>query len=682
MVTSARPRGAGRALGVGRVLAGWLVLLGWGTWVWAGKPSANGPPGEGAAAAPPLEAAERLLWQEIPTVVSASRREEPATRAPNAVAVITAQDIHESGMMTLGDLLRLAPGVDVGRISNWRYAVGVRGLYGAWANHTLVLMDGRTLYDPVFGGVRWDAVPVLLEDIERIEVVSGPGGAAWGANATGGVINIITKKPAETPGLFLSQTLTSRLDSVTHLRWGLSEGPLDLRLSAGYDSLPELGVRHGPGNHDFARIPRVNVRSTWHFDDRRWLDVDAGYLDSVVGSEAATDGSRWFPQVSFLRLRYTWQRAPEDTWSIQYFLNRATVDQSRGGLWTRTTQHDVEAVRTQRLGRRHTLTWGGNVRVDLLTNGDPFLPGQTGYRFDNHRSHNHQGGLFLQDRWALAEDWTAIVGVRADRNSYTGWEWSGRGSVLYHPVPEHTFRVSVARGFRMPSLAHRTQEIRVGALPFPPNTFALRILGNEDLNASYVKAYEFGYIYQKGPVRADVEFFWNNYRGLIQTIPRTGPGVFPAVFRLGNGLDGDLYGFELTGAWQATERLRLDGFYVWEQWVQSGTRTFWRRGLTTTGGLTPPQQRLGLGARFAPCPDLVLHGRMWWVDEVHGDGGRRIPPYARFDFNVTRKLGEKSEVAVGVLNAFDPRHPEADLVGSPLLEVGERTWYVRFQTRF
>ncbi len=624
-------------------------------------------------------APELLLWEEIPTVVSASRREEPISRAPNAVSLVTADQIHRSGLLTLGELLRLAPGVDVGRISNWRHAIGVRGLHGLFTNHTLVLMDGRTVYDPIFGGGRWDGLPVLVEDIERIEVVRGPGGAVWGANAANGVINIITKKPGATPGLFLSQTVSSRLDSITHLRYGHVGENLDLRLSAGYEHLPEIGVRHGEGNHDFVRLARTHLRTTYRFDDERRLDVDAGYVDGQLGSEPGTSDDRWFPQTEFVQLRYTWEAAPDDAWYLQYFLNRITLDRSDGGNWTRATQHDVEAVRTQPAGDRHTLTYGGNLRVDKLTSGDPFGPNDVGIRFDNERTHNHQAGLFFQDRWAPAETWAFTLGARADRNSYTGWEWAGRAAALYMPAPEHTVRLAVARAFRTPSLGHRTTNIRTGPVPFPPGTFAFRLLGSEDLNASYIKAYEFGYTYEAKAVRLGAEFFWNNYRGLAQTVAQTPPGAFPVVHQHENSGDGDLYGFELTGRWQATKRLALDAAYVWEQWVQHGTRTYTEPALVETSLMAPPQQRVTLGSSYALLDGLTLNGWMTWVDEVHGQNAVRIAPYSRFDFNAVADLGHEAALTVGVQNAFDSRHAEAVGSGLPLMEVGERTWYVRFQ---
>ncbi|HUU11674.1 MAG TPA: TonB-dependent receptor, partial [Phycisphaerae bacterium] len=418
----------------------------------AGEEPAPEKPPAGQAGGGLEKAPELLLWQEIPTVISASRHEEPASRAPNAVSIITREQIHASGMMSLGDLLRLAVGVDVGQIDAWNYAIGVRGLHGRWSNNTLVLMDGRSIYDPMFGGVMWGTQPVLLEDIERIEVVRGPGGAAWGANAANGVINIITKKPGETPGGFLSQTLTSRLDSLTYMRYGLTAGKLDLRLSAGYDSMPEIGVREGPGNHDFLRLPRANLRSTYHFDEERSLDIDAGYVDGVLGNVEGPPGTfagaRWFPQSHYLRTRFTHQKAPDDLWYVQYFLNRDTLDLSQGGPWIRYTQHDVEVQRVQPAGDRHVLTYGGNLRLDYLDNHGPsVLTGPAVIQFDNRSTRNVQTGLFVQDHIRLNDQWSVVAGARADRNSYTGWEWAGRGSLLYHPVQEHTFRVSAARAF-------------------------------------------------------------------------------------------------------------------------------------------------------------------------------------------------------------------------------------------
>ena len=677
-------------------LAVWLVVVA----AVAGAAAAEAPPApppeaplEASAGAPAKDkprgselAPELLLWEEIPMVVSASRREEPASRAPNAVSIITHEQIHASGMMALGDLLRLAVGVDVAQIDNANYAVGVRGLSGRWENSTLVLMDGRTLYSPIWGGASWASQPILVEDIERIEVVRGPGGAAWGANAANGVINIITKKPGDTPGFFLSQTLTNRLDSLTEMRYGLTAGPLDLRLSAGYDSLPEIRMPDGPDNHDFVRMPRVSLRSTYHFDKQNSLDVDAGYVDGVWGNVRRTDGqfaaARWFPQSHFLRTRFTHQEAPDDLWYVQYYMNRDILTESQGG-WIRYTQHDVEVQRVQPAGDRHVLTYGGNLRLDYLDNGDPGFPAATGgVRFDNRETRNVQAGLFLQDHIQLSDQWSVVAGVRGDRNSYTGWEWAGRGTLLYHPVAEHTFRLSAARAFRTPTLLDRAFDARAMPLPFPLPPFGLLLQGNPDIESSYVQAYEFGYAYEKKNLRLGADFFWNDYRGISAPVLLSAPGALPIVTMFDNSIDGDLYGVELSGQWQATRRLRLDASYVWEQWVQRGTRSATSPALEASGRLSPPQQKVGLGARYEPAAGLFLNGRMWWVDASGTSNGTPVPPYARFDFTVSKELGKHCEVSVGVLNAFDPRHLEGGESSQRVVESGERMWFVRFQASF
>jgi len=683
-------------------LVAWLTVL---AAVSAVAVAAEAPPEEPAATPAEADAAapakdkprstdlapELLLWQDIPMVVSASRREEPASRAPNAVSIITREQIHESGMTTLGDLLRMAVGVDVAQIDGGNHAIGVRGMHGKWANSTLVLMDGRSLYNPVWGGVSWAWQPILIDDIERIEVVRGPGGAAWGANAANGVINIITRKPGDTPGFFLSQTLTNRLDSLTEMRYGLTAGQLDLRLSAGYDSLPEIGVTQGPDNHDFVRLPRANVRSTYHFDKERSLDVDAGYVDGVSGAVAEDPaltgavyaGARWFPQSHFLRVRLTEQKAPDDLWYVQYFLNQETWSQSDAGIWVRYQQHDVEAQRVQRVGDRHVLTYGGNLRADIMTHDTPppAAAGVHGIRFDGDGVRDYQAGLFLQDRYELSDQWTLIGGARADRNAYTGWEWSGRGTVLYHPVAEHTFRLSAARAFRAPTLKERDINIRGVPLPFPLPPFGLISSGSDDVDASYVNAYEFGYTYEKKSLRLNAEFYWNDYSGIASTVNQTAPGAVPRISMYENAIDGDLYGLELSGEWKATKTLRLDASYVWEQWVQDGTRSWYDPPLWQTDMSVPPQQKVGLGARYEPVAGLFLNARMWWVDEVR-TMSTTVPPWTRFDFSVTKKLGKHCEVSAGVLNAFESRHLEMTTFGQQAVEVGERMWFIRFQASF
>jgi iron complex outermembrane receptor protein len=394
-------------------------------------------------------------------------------------------------------------------------------------------------------------------------------------------------------------------------------------------------------------------------------------------------GSGWFPQSHYLRTRFTHQQAPDDLWYVQYYMNRDTLDLSGGGPWIRYTQHDIEVQRVQPAGDRHVLTYGGNLRLDYLDNHGPdVLTGPAVIQFDNQSTRNVQEGLFIQDHIKLNDQWSVVAGVRADHNSYTGWEWSGRGSLLYNPVQEHTFRLSAARGFRTPTLNDRAIDIRGGRLPFPLPPYAFLLRGNPDAEATYVNAYEFGYAYEKKTVRLGADFFWNDYSGISAPVYQTAPGALPAIQMYENSIDGHLYGVELSGRWQATRRLRLDGSYVWEQWVQEGRRSWTVPSLSSTDRISPPQQKAGLGAEYEPINGLLLNSHMFWVAEAGLPNGKPVPAYARFDFTVTKKLGDRSEISAGVLNAFDPLHPEGGTITQRNTEVGDRTWFIRFQTRF
>ena len=173
------------------------------------------------------------LAQEL-EVVSASRTSHSVSKTSVPVSVITAEDIHYSGLTHIPDILRFFLGVDVIQNNRNLYAVGVRGQHEITSDRTLVLINGRACNSPGLGGMEWETLPVMIEDIERIEIARGPGGAAWGANALTGVINIITKKPQDVPGVFVSTTSSEYGDTLTHVRYGYTKDPWSFRISTGY----------------------------------------------------------------------------------------------------------------------------------------------------------------------------------------------------------------------------------------------------------------------------------------------------------------------------------------------------------------------------------------------------------------------------------------------------------------
>ncbi len=253
-------------------------------------------------------------------IVSASRQEQKLSELSVPVSVITAEDIHYSGLTDIPEILQISPGVDMLKISRFRYAVGVRGLHEFTSDRTLVLINGRSTESALFGGTSWETLPIQMEDIERIEVVRGPGGAAWGANAFNGVINIITKKPEDVLGGFASTTITEFGDSYTHLRVADKKDKWSWRVSAGYEDL-ESSDDAGAGRYasnttatvnalmgfssftanDFARSWRFDSEAIYRPSDETKLSFGTGYSHSVLGDWEFggyyPGGNGWYEEV-------------------------------------------------------------------------------------------------------------------------------------------------------------------------------------------------------------------------------------------------------------------------------------------------------------------------------------------------------------------------------------------------
>ncbi|MFA6186068.1 MAG: TonB-dependent receptor plug domain-containing protein, partial [Phycisphaerae bacterium] len=240
---------------------------------------------------------------EVPVITSASRQPQKMGQSSAFVSVITAEDIHYSGLTSIPEILQFTPGVDVRKFDRRRYGVGVRGLFSRTSDRTLVLVNGRYANDSVFGSPDWAALPVLIEDIERIEVVHGPSGASWGANAATGVINIITKKPKDVLGGFASTTISQFGDSYTHLRMAEKKDAWSWRVSAGYEDLKDsdqagagkyrsgqpslnglMGFPDSFAANDFMRSWRFDSEAEYQVSEETKLSFGVGHSNFEAGS--------------------------------------------------------------------------------------------------------------------------------------------------------------------------------------------------------------------------------------------------------------------------------------------------------------------------------------------------------------------------------------------------------------
>jgi iron complex outermembrane recepter protein len=485
-------------------------------------------------------------------VTSVSRQETRLGSAPAAVYVITASDIARSGAGTLPEVLRLAPNLQVARRDASGYAISARGFSTALSNKMLVLIDGRSVYSPLFSGVFWESQDVDLADVERIEVISGPGGTVWGANAVNGVINIITRKAAETQG-------------------GLLQG------AAGQHAAGAM-VRRGARLSDrvswraYAKIARQDDTRPQNRDDRIGqrtsqvgfrLDADAGKHALTVSGDAYEGRSGQWRQADLvtsganLMGRYSARLASGGEIKVQAYLDQARRDQPAGRQ--RLDTLDFELQHTLHLGERHQLAWGGGYRysMDQIQSKGVLV-------FSPPERHLRWANVFAQDEFALTARLRATVGAKLERNSYTGVEVLPSARVAWDLSPERLVWAAASRAVRAPSRIDReVMQLPPGRTQGPPWLVA----GGPDFQSETARVLETGYRAQpSGVLSYSATVFYADYDHLRTLEPGTGQG---ALF--GNLGQGCARGIELWGSWQPLRAWRLSAGAV-AQKIETGLK--------------------------------------------------------------------------------------------------------------
>ncbi len=470
-----------------------------------------------AAEAPLAELSiEELLNIEVTSV---SKKPQRLSESASAVFVITQEDIRRSGATSVPELLRMVPGANVSRINANSWAVSIRGFNNQFANKLLVLQDGRALYTPLFAGVIWEVQNPMLEDVERIEVIRGPGAAVWGANAVNGVINIITKHSGDTQGGLAVAGAGTEERAFGAYRQGIALGEdRYLRLyakAAETDASPRLG---GGAGADDGRGLRAGFRSD--------QAIEAGSL-TVLGDVYRVGAGDTFsvtslapPYGAVLRedkafagahLLGRWQRtlAGGDTVSLQGYLDHTRMESPQILEETRNTL-DLELQHRLRLGTSQDMIWGLGYRHsrDSITGGET-------YQFNPTSARTDLISAFLQDEIGLVpERWRLILGARAEHDERTGFQLQPNARLLWTPETGHSLWAAVSRAVRTPSRTERDARVNFLVLPpVPPSLPATQfsMLGNRDLQAEKLLALDLGYRGQLGP-RLGLELAAFRYR--------------------------------------------------------------------------------------------------------------------------------------------------------------------------
>jgi iron complex outermembrane receptor protein len=479
-------------------------------------------------------------------VTLVSRGPAKLSEAAASIQVITSDDIHRSGATTLAEALRLAPNLQVAQVNAHDWAITARGFNGASvatgsiANKLLVMIDGRSIYTPLFGGVFWDAQHVPLEDIERIEVVSGPGGTLWGANAVNGVINIITKSAAETQGGAVTLAAGSSMEKSAAVRYGGTIGTgFSWRVYGQYLDAGSTAIRGtGADAHDEWNMTQGGVRTDSRVSDADTLTVQGDFYegDEGVPSTAFVNGQN-------VLARWTHAASPRSDWELQVYFDRTKRTFPTASFTEELQTADVDFQHRFPIGGRSSFLWGAGYRHmdDHVHNGTgfSFLPPQRTMRLAT---------AFVQDE--LTSPGTAMkltFGAKFAHNEFSGFEVQPGVRLAWTPPGRQMAWAAISRAVRTPSRIDT--EIRTGPTR-----------GNPDFEAENVTAYEIGYrVTPAETLSLSLAAFRNRYtdvRSVNQNV------AVPGTLLFANDLQATTFGVELTGAFQPAAWWRLRGGYT------------------------------------------------------------------------------------------------------------------------
>jgi iron complex outermembrane recepter protein len=582
---------------------------------------------------------KKLSVEELMNVVvtSVSRRAEPLSHAGSAIQVITQDDIRRSGATSLPEALRLASNLQVAQVDSREWAISARGFNGTIANKLLVLIDGRTVYTPLFSGVFWDVQDVVLADIERIEVISGPGATLWGANAVNGVINVITKSSKDTHGLLVSGGGGGALSAFGNARYAGTAGQnVSYRVyGKGFDR-QSSALPTGLDAADDWQMGQGGFRVEWENsrENRFSLQGDAygGQMTMLAGSDAYLNGGnvvgRWartLSPTSDIRLRVYFDRTYRDNPGV-----------FAEGLNT----YDAEFQHRIQLGRRHNVVWGVGYRLldDHLRNSGSlaFLP------TDIARS---WFGGFLQDEIAVVPDrFSVALGAKLEHNEYTGFEIQPSGRLNWNLGQPGTVWAAVSRAVRAPS--------RIDRELFAPAAPPYFLAGGPDFRSEEVVAYELGYRLQHRALRMSLATFYNRYDRLRSIEQVNPPAAFPVV--IGNGVEGESYGAELTAEYKVANAWRVRAGYT-EMRVN-----LWAKPTSTdpsagSNESQSPDRQFSLHSSVDLPLDLRVDAGLRYVGEI---ANQQLPAYTELDARLTWSPTEQLDLSLVGQNLLHRRHAE------------------------
>ncbi|MBS0300392.1 MAG: TonB-dependent receptor [Proteobacteria bacterium] len=640
---------------------------------------------------------EELMNVKVTTV---SRNPQKLTQVASAVFVITQDDIRRSGATSIPDALRMAPGVQVERVSTDKWAISVRGFDGLYSNKLQVLMDGRSVYLPIFSGVLWEQQDTLMEDIERIEVIRGPAASVWGANAVNGVINIITKKAADTQGALFSAGGGSFEHGFVGARYG---GKLN-------EDTPFRVYAKGFTRGQTQSLSGENANDQWHsarggfrFDHNRGIDqftlqgdyfsnFDGGTLDKNAFNLSANPLGEMRGRNDGGNVRFRWDRnfSEHSALMLQMYYDRTRSELLPVGKFD-AESFDIDMQYRFSLADRHKITWGANYRLYHNKVSDTSLS-----TLSPREQTNHLGATFIRDEITLIPDRLMFtVGSRFEHNDFSGWEIQPSARLMWTPNPENSLWMAVSRAVRTPSRAENDGTINItpqvqnalgSSLSKLPITALLH--GSHNYNSEKLIAYELGYRHQFTPhASIDLAGFVNDYSQMLDLSVGTLsfnpllPGQLLLPLTINNQGSAFTYGFETSVDWKPRDNWRLQSSYSFIH-IDFFSNNALTKSDPSGGGAekTAPQHQLSVRSNYDFSEKLQLN---LWLRYSSNIGFYSIPAYVTMDARLSYKPTKNVELFIVGQNLFSQYHREFVSEFTPIVPTSiPRGVYAGAQWRF
>jgi len=617
-------------------------------------------------------------------VTTASKVPVKATRTPAAIYVITQEDIRRSGATSIPEALRLAPGVEVARVDSNTWSLGVRGFESTLSRSVLVLIDGRSVYTPLFAGVYWQVQDTLLEDIERIEVIRGPGGTIWGANAVNAVINIITKRAQETHGTLVSTGGGNVDQGFVNFRYGTGNSKgFNYRI---YGKAFTRGPEFHPDQNQFDdwRMGQTGFRTDWdvHNRDRLTLegDIYSGDAGQRVGiasySPPFMTNVEQNAELAGGNLLARWERelGSGSNVQLQTYYDRTNRNQANFGE-SRDT-FDIDFIHHLPLAGRQDFLWGLGAR---LSSGNVSEVVPTVVFTPNHYT-DKLYSAFIQDEIRIVGDKLSLtIGSKFLHNNYSGFEIQPTARLLWTPSSRQTVWGAVTGAVRTPSRVEEDLQLTAFGGPAPLTFY--RITGDRKFSSESLIGYEAGYRSLVGPkFYMDIAAFHNNYDHLLSVEPgapftESSPApthtVIPFFFR--NGLLGNTTGFEIAPDWTPTRTWRLRGSYSYVHIdLNKRASSLDASSANSTQGSSPHHQ-VAIQSSLDLPKKLEFDQTLRYVSSLPAQLVRAYTTAdVRFSWHATRSL----DVSVVGQNLFQPHHAEFGGDPGPLVGI-ERSAYIK-----